>query len=330
MWYDGGKHHLYRNAEPLKRVFHALSDINNYPVFYHCRIGTDRTGLVAIVLSGLLGVPENLIYQDYLFSNFGNIQEKRYIGEKAGRDNILNYINDLKEFPGEKFQNKIYNYLLSIGVPAEELNNVINILTEGTPAQGNDNHQEYIGASDFEAENGATMQTYTGTTRQHPVNYYTLGEEQMVFAEFNPNYNGQAKLVAYLGSTNSSDSLKIKDSIAVTMDGYDVDVDENITFASAGFGTGDNRTYYAAVALADVDVVAGATPVTVTGLANDLNIAGLSIIPTEQVNEQDPVTPEPTGSKGCGGSITAVSSMFALLAVASGFIMVGIKKRKED
>ena len=35
MYYDNGKHHLYRNAEPLKQVFHALSDINNYPIFYH-------------------------------------------------------------------------------------------------------------------------------------------------------------------------------------------------------------------------------------------------------------------------------------------------------
>ena len=329
MWYDGGKHHLYRNAEPLKRVFHALSDINNYPVFYHCRIGTDRTGLVAIVLSGLLGVPENLIYQDYLFSNFGNIQEKRYIGDKAGRDNILNYINDLKTFPGERFQNKVYNYLLAIGVPASELNSVIDILTEGTKAQGNDNHQEVVMADAFEPLDGATKQTYTGTTRQHPVSYFTLGAGQTVSAEFSPKYSGQAKLVAYLGSANSDSALKVADSISVTMDGQDIEVDESITFASAGFGNGDNRTYYAAVMLADVDVVAGGTPVTITGIANDLNIAAISLIPTEEVNEQ-PDNPQPAGKKGCGGSIMAVSSMFSLLALASGFIMVGIKKRKED
>ena len=61
MDYQGGKHHLSRNVEPLKKVFHVLSDPNNYPVFYHCRIGTDRTGLCAIMISGLLGIPENEI-----------------------------------------------------------------------------------------------------------------------------------------------------------------------------------------------------------------------------------------------------------------------------
>ena len=53
------------------------------------------------MLGALLGVSENEIYQDYLFSNFGNIQDKRYIGEKAGRDNILKYMDDLKTYPGE-------------------------------------------------------------------------------------------------------------------------------------------------------------------------------------------------------------------------------------
>ena len=79
MYYDNGKHHMYRNTEPLKTAFHALANPDNYPVFYHCRIGTDRTGFMAIMLSALLGVSENDIYQDYLFSNFGNIQEKRYV-----------------------------------------------------------------------------------------------------------------------------------------------------------------------------------------------------------------------------------------------------------
>ena len=341
MWYDSGKHHLYRNAEPIKTVFHALANPDNYPLFYHCRIGTDRTGLCAILISGLLGVPENLIYQDYLFSNFGNIQEKRYIGDKAGRDNILNYINDLKAFPGEKFHNKVYNYLLSIGIPASELNSIIDILIEGNKPSGNDNYQELILAEDFDSD-GTDVKT--SANRAHPKKYYTLGEGQSVTATFDAKYDGLAKLVAYLGSTDGSASKKIADSITATYDGNEVEIEET-TFADAGFGQGDGRTYYAAIVLGEVDVVSGPTEVIIEGVANNLNIGAISVISPEPVKGEDPVDPgessssEPTPSSsseepapseskgGCGGSIVATSSLIALIGVA-GIALVSFRRKE--
>ena len=297
MWYDSGKHHLYRNGEPIKEVFHALSDINNYPVFYHCRIGTDRTGLCAILISGLLGVPENLIYQDYLFSNFGNIQEKRYIGEKAGRDNILRYIEDLKAMPGEKFHNKVYNYLLSIGVPAQELNNVIDILTEGTPAAGNDHYQAVMMADEFESDD---LEAKTSTTHAHPKEYFTLEEDKSISCAFESNYWGEAELYAYLGSTDSSSEKKISDSLTVEYDQDEVEVEET-TFADAGFGQGDGRTYYAAILLGTVNVASGYQEIIITGLANNLNIGAVTVIPGEDIDveEEDPdpvIEPEQSSS----------------------------------
>ena len=321
MYYDGGKHHLYRNAEPIKEVFHALADENNYPVFYHCRIGTDRTGLCAILISGLLGVSENEIYQDYLFSNFGNIQEKRYIGDKAGRDNILNYINDLKAFPGEKFQNKVYNYLLAIGVPAEELNNVINILTEGTGAQGNDNCQEVVLAKDFVAED---IQIKSETSQKHPKQYYTLEKDCAVTATFSPRYSGEAKLVAYLGSTTNSSTLKMSDAFEVEIDGEAFEMDE-VTFADAGFGQGDGRTYYSAVVLGTIDVFPQSMDVRIEGNANNLNIGAISIIPIESVTPSN----NPSSKGGCGGSIALTTSLIALVAIA-GVSLLLIRRRKEN
>ena len=342
MYYDNGKHHLYRNAEPLKEVFHALANPDNYPIFYHCRIGTDRTGLCAIMISGLLGVPENLIYQDYLFSNFGNIQEKRYIGDKAGRDNIMNYINDLKAFPGEKFQNKVYNYLLSIGVPASELNSVIDILVEGDKPTGNDNCQELILANDMEGVDCEKKNT-PATSNAHPDYYYTLGADQSVEMEFNAQYSDEAYLVAYLGSTDTSASKKIADSIYVEFDGEPLDVDEELTFASVGFGQGDGRTYYSASVLGVVDVTKGSNYVSITGVANNLNIGAVSIIPVNKVEKEEetpvepPVTPDeptPTPSKdttkkGCGGSIIAATSLTSMLALG-GVALLSVKRRKED
>ena len=346
MYYDYGKHHLYRNAEPLKEVFHALADRDNYPIFYHCRIGTDRTGLCAIMISGLLGVPENLIYQDYLFSNFGNIQEKRYIGEKAGRDNIMNYINDLKAFPGEKFQNKVYNYLLSIGIPASELNSVIDILVEGNKPTGNDNCQELILASDMEGVECETKTT-PATSNAHPDVYYTLGEEQGVYMEFDAKYTDEAYLVAYLGSTDTTATKTIADSIEVRFDGDEVEVDEDLTFASVGFGQGDGRTYYSAMVLGKVDVYKGSTSIEITGKANNLNIGAVSIIPVNEIvidedipegtlpdepetpNQPSSSQPSKATNKGCGGSIVAAASLASMFAFGA-VVLLSAKRRKED
>ena len=328
MWYDGGKHHLYRNSEPIKAVFHALSDINNYPVFYHCRIGTDRTGLCAILISGLLGISENEIYQDYLFSNFGNIQEKRYIGDKAGRDNILNYIEDLKAFPGEKFQNKIYNYLLSIGVPASELNSFIDIMVEGTKTQGNDNYQEVVMAADFQSDD---LVAQTSSTKAHPATYYTLEADKAVTINCNPKYSAEAKLVAYLGSSNSSADNTIADSISALLDGNEVQIDEELNFSNCGFGSGDGRTYYAAVVLGTVQIVEGPTEIIITGLANNLNIGAISIIPMAKVQpggDNGGDNGGNSGSKGCFGSIAASSTLIALIAFAGAGVVL-LKKKEE-
>ena len=334
MYYDGGKHHMYRNTEPLKTTFHALANPDNYPVFYHCRIGTDRTGFVAIMLSALLGVSENDIYQDYLFSNFGNIQEKRYIGEKAGRDNILKYMDDLKTYPGEELHNKCYNFLLSIGIPAEELDSIIDILTEGEKVEGNNNHQEVILAENFIAD-GTEMKEITATSgnssRAHPKKYFTLGAEQSVTAEFDPDYSGEAKVLAYLGSTDSSASKTIAQSLVFEFDGEEIDIDE-ITFADAGFGQGEGRTYYAPVMLATVDVMKGATTVTLTGVANNLNIGAIALIPTEPIADEkpvNPVNPDKPSKSGCGGSIALTASLMSVVALGA-MAFLSIKRRKED
>ena len=48
-------------------------------IFFHCRIGADRTGTMAYILEGLLGVPEEERLQDYELTVFsGLINRHRY------------------------------------------------------------------------------------------------------------------------------------------------------------------------------------------------------------------------------------------------------------
>lgn len=117
---------LEDNKAALKKVFEVLSDEDNYPICFHCSIGTDRTGFVAHIIEGLLGVEEEDIFRDYLFSNFGKIGSSRSVA-----DICLKYPLVFDLYRGKTLSEKIYNYLAEIiGVPTEQLDSFISIVTE--------------------------------------------------------------------------------------------------------------------------------------------------------------------------------------------------------
>ena len=112
-------------SEQIRDVFRVFAEKENYPVFVHCSIGTDRTGLIVFILNGFLGVDIDSLYEDYVFSNFGDIGSLREYTtpEKS-------YVKVISGFPGESFREKCRNYLVSIGLTNEELNRITEILTE--------------------------------------------------------------------------------------------------------------------------------------------------------------------------------------------------------
>lgn len=260
MDYGGSaNHHLSRNTESVKNFFNYLADENNYPVFYHCRIGTDRTGLCTIMTLGLLGVSENTIYQDYLFSNFGAIGEKRYIGEQAGQDNIKNYMAEINRLSGKTFKNKVYNFLLSIGVTKENLNKVISILTEGQQAKDNDAGQIVATAEKFTLGGGATLTTKANPAnneRANPINYVTMAKDATASYSFNVSAAGNAQIVAYVGNNQNSTAKKISDALECTIDGQPVSV-TTASYKDSCMGNVNNRTNYYPVILGTSELTAG-------------------------------------------------------------------------
>lgn len=104
------------NTPSLRKVFSILGDKNNYPTFFHCSIGTDRTGYIAWLINACLGVEEEYLWRDYLFSNFGNIGGSRSMGNiKDG------YVKRIKETRGDTLKEKATNFLLDKGVKQEEI-----------------------------------------------------------------------------------------------------------------------------------------------------------------------------------------------------------------
>ena len=60
----------------IKSIFEILADSNNYPVYYHCSAGADRTGTISYLISGLLGVSYEDLTRDYELTSFSIFGER--------------------------------------------------------------------------------------------------------------------------------------------------------------------------------------------------------------------------------------------------------------
>ena len=100
-----------------QRVFKALADENNYPVYFHCVAGADRTGTVAAILLALLGVKRGEIIQDYELTTFSKAGERAAV-------RIAPVLDNLERYNGDSLGKKTENYLLSIGLSKQEIYNI--------------------------------------------------------------------------------------------------------------------------------------------------------------------------------------------------------------
>lgn len=68
---------IKNETQGIRDAIRLMADESNYPMVVHCMAGTDRTGLIAFLVLGLLGVDRSDILTDYLFSNFANLGAPR-------------------------------------------------------------------------------------------------------------------------------------------------------------------------------------------------------------------------------------------------------------
>lgn len=135
---SGSKTMLTDNEQQLKTLVEMLADESNYPLLYHCNIGTDRTGMVSYLVGALCGMNAHDLLIDYLFSNFGNIQDTK------SPSNAHNSFFGLSDYQGDTLQQRAENFFLSIGVSQKTLDKVVDNLLEDVSVTTEDSEKIYL------------------------------------------------------------------------------------------------------------------------------------------------------------------------------------------
>lgn len=263
------------NCQQIVKIFHILADESNYPVFYHCRIGTDRTGMLSILINGLLGVNEEELYRDHLFSNFGLIENQRVI-DSGDENSVKNYMVFIKAYQGNSLAEKTYNCLASMGVPTADLDSVISIMKEDSGATAG--KAVSLNATKFLADVGLSSTTASSTTYT-PELYYSLNGTN--------GKNLKAKITAseatiadvYVYAQTSNVNNRFNESVKLTVNGTNVNLSSS-TFYTLGCRAAA-KSKWIPIKLASVNLVNGENEIAISEAiaGKGIDVSCVTVVP---------------------------------------------------
>ncbi len=109
----------YMSANSAKKQLKLFADYANYPIYFHCTAGADRTGTQAYVLEALCGVQDKYLIMDYELT----VVRPRTYGE------FPDFVKNTRKLSGATTQEKFYNRIRkTFGLTDMELSNIYNIL----------------------------------------------------------------------------------------------------------------------------------------------------------------------------------------------------------
>lgn len=122
LWYK-------RYYEALRYIINTVKDGNG--VYFHCAVGADRTGTLAALLEGILGVNEADLIKDYELTSFsGQIRKAEKSDVKEDSSNFHLMMEEIKSRKGDTLQDKFIDLFLDYGITKEEINEFIDLMLE--------------------------------------------------------------------------------------------------------------------------------------------------------------------------------------------------------
>lgn len=119
--------------EALLTEIRAFAHEENYPIYFHCQIGRDRTGTLAFLINALLGVSEEDLKMDYRLSFYTEEGVREYSDnqtEETMLKNVEDLINALNRVGEETLAENTEQWMLRMGITQEEINSIRSIMLE--------------------------------------------------------------------------------------------------------------------------------------------------------------------------------------------------------
>ena len=112
--------------------FRVFCDKSNYPIYFHCIHGADRTGSLAYVLNGILGVSKDDLERDWESTFYPEVRDGK-------PDDPLSWCSTLRldegfakyAKEGDSLKDRIEAYLADCGVTPDEISSFRKIMLEG-------------------------------------------------------------------------------------------------------------------------------------------------------------------------------------------------------
>ena len=97
------------------KILRAFADERNYPIYFHCFGGADRTGSVAFLVEGLCGVSEPDLSIDFELTSFSRIGKRlrRDYDEGARHPRFASMLAAIKRRPGATLAEKFADYAVN-------------------------------------------------------------------------------------------------------------------------------------------------------------------------------------------------------------------------
>ena len=120
-------------AEQYVKIFNTLANCDTAPALLHCTYGADRTGIVTFFLEALLGMSEEDMTRDYLWTQFTPGRNVK-IEESDGAE-FPQWLSKTKALQGDTLADKMENHLESFGIAHNTLEHIREIFVPGYVAK---------------------------------------------------------------------------------------------------------------------------------------------------------------------------------------------------
>lgn len=138
VWYTRTQQYAWYSLTPvatwqayLRCVIDAVT--HREPVYFHCTAGADRTGTLACVLEGLLGMSQSDIDKDYELTSFYSGTGTDALARRRNEPEWRGLISAINGKSGSTFRDKCVTFAAELGFTAAEINAFRAAMIDGAP-----------------------------------------------------------------------------------------------------------------------------------------------------------------------------------------------------